>query len=109
MTALSLQSVQAAPETAGPEHTKKVVRAAQDFESVLLGEMLQSLEKNLSAVPGESSAAGADDFHYLGTQALASALAERGGLGIARMIVRNLLKSGQGTPATELPVRLFGG
>lgn len=109
MTTLSLQSLQAAPETPGAEHHKKVVRAAQDFEAVLLGEMLQSLEKSLSAVPGESSDAGADDYHYLGTQALAAALAERGGLGIAQMIVRNLLQSENGTPAAKSPVRLSGG
>jgi Rod binding domain-containing protein len=65
-------------------------KAAREFEAHLIGSLLESLEKTFAAVPGESSLPGADDYNYLGTQALAQALAARGGFGIAEMISRHL-------------------
>ena len=65
-------------------------RAAQEFEEQLIGSLLQSLEKTFAAVPGESCLPGADDYNYLGTQALAQVLAAKGGFGIAAMISRQL-------------------
>lgn len=65
-------------------------KAAQEFEAHLLGSLLESLEKTFSAVPGENTMPGEDDYNYLGTQALASALAAAGGFGIAAMISRHL-------------------
>jgi len=70
----------------------KVMRAAQDFEAVLLESLLQPLEKTFSTVPGTEGQAGSEDYQYLGTQALAMGLASSGGLGIARMLIHNLLK-----------------
>jgi Rod binding domain-containing protein len=61
-------------------------KAAREFESQLLESLVESLEKTFSALPGENDVPGADDYNYLGTQALAGALAERGGFGIAAMI-----------------------
>lgn len=52
--------------------------------------MLESLEKTFAALPGQDAIAGEDDNNYLGTQALASALAAGGGFGIARMIAQHL-------------------
>jgi len=65
-------------------------KAAREFEAHLIGSLLESLEKTFAAVPAESSLPGADDYNYLGTQALAEALAARGGFGIAKMICRHL-------------------
>jgi Rod binding domain-containing protein len=64
-------------------------RAAREFEAHLIGSLLESLEKTFASVPGESSLPGGDDYNYLGTQALAEALAARGGFGIAAMISRH--------------------
>jgi Rod binding domain-containing protein len=66
---------------------------ARSFEAVLLESLLDSLEKTFSAVPGSESGQASDTYHYLGTQALAGALAQAGGFGIARMIANNLLKT----------------
>lgn len=68
----------------------KSLKAARDFEANLIGSLLESLEKTYSALPGESDVVGADDYNYLGTEALASAIADRGGFGIARLIARDL-------------------
>ena len=66
------------------------VKAARDFEALLIGSVLESMEKTFAALPGENSLTGADDYNYLGTQALAQALAARGGFGIAELISRHL-------------------
>jgi Rod binding domain-containing protein len=65
-------------------------KAAREFEAQLIGSLLASLEKTFAAVPGDDSIPGSDDYNYLGTQALAEALADRGGFGIAAMIMRHL-------------------
>lgn len=65
-------------------------KAARDFEAQLIGTMLESLEKTFAALPGQDNMAGEDNYNYLGTQALASALAAGGGFGIARMIAAHL-------------------
>ena len=65
-------------------------KAAQTFEAQLIGSLLESMEKTFATLPGESSMPGADDYNYLGTQALSQALAARGGFGIAAMITSHL-------------------
>jgi Rod binding domain-containing protein len=64
------------------------LKAAREFEAQLIGSLLESMEKTFATLPGDNSMPGADDYGYLGTQALAGALAERGGFGIAAVINR---------------------
>ena len=66
------------------------IRAAREFEASLIASLLESMEKTLAAVPGDPPLAGSDDYNYLGTQALASGIAARGGFGIATLIARSL-------------------
>jgi len=94
-----LPSSISAPHLTPP--TQKIVRAAQEFEAVLLNTLLGSLEQSFSAMPGKMIGAGSDHYHYLGMQTLASSLAAGGGLGIADRIVRSLrMSEGSGTHAT---------
>jgi len=79
--------------TAGPP-LGKGEKAARDFEAILLTSLLDSLQKTFSSV--EDSTPGASDYRLMGTQALASAIAERGGIGIARLILGHL-------PAPKVP------
>jgi Rod binding domain-containing protein len=65
-------------------------KAARDFEANLIGSLLESMEKTFATLPGESTLPGTDDYNYMGTQALAQGLADRGGFGIAAMISRHL-------------------
>ncbi len=71
-------------------------KAAREFEASLIGSLLESMEKTFAALPGENKVSGADDYNYLGTQALAQGLADRGGFGIAAMISRHLPHEGKG-------------
>ena len=65
-------------------------KAARDFEAHLIGSLLESMEKTFATLPGEDAMPGADDYNYLGTQALAEGVAAHGGFGIATMITKHL-------------------
>ena len=75
------------PET--PEH-RKLRKAAEDFETILISELWEQFQSGVSSLSGGSQPAGSDTLNSLATQSLSSALAHRGGLGIAQMIVRQL-------------------
>jgi len=64
-------------------------KAARDFEAILLASLLDSLQKTFSG-GADDATPGASDYRLMGTQALASAIAERGGIGIARLIQSHL-------------------
>jgi Rod binding domain-containing protein len=68
----------------------KGAKAAREFEAQLIGSVLESMEKSFAALPGQDAIAGEDDYNYLGTEALASAVAAGGGFGIARLITEHL-------------------
>jgi Rod binding domain-containing protein len=85
-------------------------KAAREFEAQLIASLLQSFEKTFASLPGQTDLPGADDYNVLGTQALASAIAEHGGFGIAKMIVEHLPASheskglvGDSSPDTHPP------
>ena len=78
------------PQLAAPAPSLRTARAARDFEASLIASVLSSLEKTFASVPGEDALPGADDYNYLGTQAVAQAVADRGGFGIAALISKSL-------------------
>jgi Rod binding domain-containing protein len=94
MNGISAASVSTAAPLAMPAAVLgRGAKAAREFEAQLLQSLVESLEKTFSSLPGEDNTPGADDYNYLGTQALAGALAERGGFGIAAMITRYLARN----------------
>jgi len=78
------------PELATPLASPGGMKAAREFEANLIASLLESLEKTFATIPGDDSLPGADDYNYLGTQALASGIAVRGGFGIAAIIAQHL-------------------
>jgi Rod binding domain-containing protein len=78
---------------AGPTPTaqppNKLAKAAQEFESILLTSWLEKMNQGLVGSE-ESQDPAHDTVSSLGTQAIASALAARGGIGIARLLLRQL-------------------
>ena len=70
-------------------------KAAVQFESVLLGQWLESAEKSFATVPGtdDDADAGGEQMMSFGMQQFATAIATSGGLGIARLVERGLLKA----------------
>jgi peptidoglycan hydrolase FlgJ len=78
--------------TPAPKADPKAAKAAQDFEAVMLGTLLESLQKSFGGGM-DSGALGNAEYATMGTQALATAMAARGGIGIARMVLSQLDKS----------------
>jgi len=76
-----------APET--PAH-KKLCKAAQDFEGILISQLLEDFKVGSSSLTGDTPLAGSDTLNSVAIQTLSTALASRGGLGIGRMLVHQL-------------------
>jgi Rod binding domain-containing protein len=68
---------------------KKLAKAAQEFEAILLTSWLEKMNQGFVGSE-ESQDPAHDTVSSLGTQAIASALAARGGIGIAHMLLRQL-------------------
>jgi Rod binding domain-containing protein len=65
-------------------------KAARDFEAMLLTPVLDSLQKTFAGNSEDASIPGASDYRQMATAALAQAIAARGGIGIAELILRHL-------------------
>jgi Rod binding domain-containing protein len=85
-------SVRPSPAAAkGPD--RKILSAAREFEGLLLASVLGPLERSFSAISGDAQVPGSEAYQSLGMQAVAGAMANHGGIGIAEMVARSLLKS----------------
>jgi Rod binding domain-containing protein len=90
------------PDLAAPSvPASKGAKAAQEFEAQLIGSLLESMEKTFGSLPGEDTMPGSDNYNYMGTHALAEALAAHGGFGLAALIVRHLPSSAGAEDAHE--------
>ncbi|MFZ1131392.1 MAG: rod-binding protein [Terriglobales bacterium] len=65
-------------------------KAARDFEAMLLTPVLDSLQKTFAGNSADAKTVGASDYRSMATQALGQSIAARGGIGIARLILRHL-------------------
>ena len=76
---------------ADPRQAAKLGRAASEFEALLIAQMLRSAHE--SSVSGSGEGDGAEtnsSLMELGEQQFAQALANCGGLGVAKMVVAGL-------------------
>lgn len=75
---------------ASPKEAKKQTGAAQDFEALLIGQMLRSMREEGSGWLGTGDDdAGATAFAF-GEEELAKALTKGGGLGLSKIIAAGL-------------------
>jgi Rod binding domain-containing protein len=78
------------PNKEAAQHAK-LVDAAQQFEGMLLQEMLKSMQTDkdsMSADDGEPSSDDSNDtIRSFGTEAVANAISKGGGLGIAKQVI----------------------
>ncbi len=81
----------------------KLAKAAQEFEAILLTGWLEKMNESFVGSQ-ESQDPAHDTVSSLGTQAIASALAARGGIGIAGMLLRQL-QPGDGNAKHQLAVK----
>jgi Rod binding domain-containing protein len=92
--AKSSQAINALQSQSKDGDSKKIDKAAKDFESILLGEWLQKAEQSFATVPGtdpdQQNDSAYDQFQSISCQFLGEALSKGGGIGIASMISKNL-------------------
>jgi Rod binding domain-containing protein len=69
---------------------KKLCKAAQDFEGMLISQLLGDLMSGLSSLSGDAPMAGSESLNSLAVQTLSTAMAGRGGFGIGKMLVHQL-------------------
>lgn len=86
--------------TATSKEDAKIEKAGKDFESILLGSWLQQAEQSFAKVPGgdgtDDDDSSKDQFQGIAMQALAGSLTASGGIGIAKMITKNLHSASEG-------------
>jgi Rod binding domain-containing protein len=90
---ITLAATPIPPPAANPASLKATLKnekAALDFEAMLLTPVLDSLQKTFAGDSEDSKMPGASDYRHMATQALAQSIAARGGIGIARLILRHL-------------------
>lgn len=77
-----------APAAGAPAESadQKVVRAGRQFEAVLLNNVLGDLERTFTNLPGKKAEGSSEAYSGFAMQALASGLADAGGIGIGRMV-----------------------
>jgi|SRR5215475_1586284 len=69
----------------------KLKNAAQEFEAMLLQEMLKPLRSKEDSWSGDEKADSASDtINGFGCEAVARAISARGGLGIAKQVIRQV-------------------
>jgi Rod binding domain-containing protein len=75
-------------------NSAKVADAAQQFEAMMLNELLKPLQFGASVDEGgeEGSGGAAGTIRGLATDALGKALAEHGGVGVARKVEQEMTK-----------------
>ena len=78
----------------GQPPSPKLVKAAQEFEAILLSSWLEKLQATFTG-PDDGSDPAHDTLASMGTQAIASALAARGGIGVAKLLVQHLTKAAE--------------
>jgi Rod binding domain-containing protein len=86
----------------GGKASGRLAHAAVEFESVLLGQWLQSAEKSFASVPGseDEGDAGGDQMLGFAMQQLAHSIASAGGLGIAKLVQKGLEAADSETAAS---------
>ena len=87
--------------------TSRLQRASREFEAMILKSLLDAGSEEFLGLPGSKDTAN-HSYESLAREAIANALAARGGLGIGRMIVHSLTHTKVGgTP--EVTTRPTGG
>jgi Rod binding domain-containing protein len=84
---------------ADPPEVKKLKKAASEFEAMLLTKWWSSMKQSGLGGDDDSMDPGHDTLDQLGMQAMSTAVASRGGLGIGAMLVHSLLSNAEGSGA----------
>jgi Rod binding domain-containing protein len=82
--------------------SEKIQRAARDFETVFLRQMLVSLERTTKVGDKGPNLAGQQAYGSMIVEAVADAVAQAGGIGLGSVLAKALItKSGAGDPTAD--------
>lgn len=88
---------------------RKIDKSSRDFEALLLTQWLEKAYQSFGALPGgedgDELGSGGQQFQGIAMQGLATAIADSGGIGIARIIAEGLHKSGHGKDDVPDPAK----
>ncbi|MEO8905636.1 MAG: rod-binding protein [Polyangiaceae bacterium] len=71
----------------------KLLKAAQEFESIFVRQMLKGLEKTTAAGAGTSASAGEKTYGSMIVDTLSDSISKAGGLGLADVIAQSMAMS----------------
>ncbi len=98
---LSALTAAVTPQT---EKANKIHKASQQFESLMVGEMLKSArEEGSDGWLGSGDSTGDDTALSMAESQLANALSQNGGLGLSSMIERSLTRQTSQKVADTVP------
>jgi Rod binding domain-containing protein len=92
----------------------KLLKAAKDFESIFVRQMLKGLEKTTAAGAGAESSAGEKTYGSMIVDTLSESIQKAGGLGLADVIAQSMamshpsLKASASAPASQTPSQASG-
>jgi Rod binding domain-containing protein len=87
----------------------KLLKAAKDFESIFVRQMLKGLEKTTAAGAGAQASAGEKTYGSMIVDTLSESIQKAGGLGLADVIAKSMamshpsLKAGATAPSAAQP------
>lgn len=88
---LTHSNVPEAPRPDSNPQTRKLYKACQQFEGILISNLWSEMDQGISMTDSDSgSDPGASTMQGLGIQSAAMGIAEAGGVGIARMLYQAL-------------------
>jgi Rod binding domain-containing protein len=79
---------------------QRTLEAARQFESLLLEHLVRTMRESLDSGSEQEDSGGSETYLEMAEQQLARALAERGGLGIARLVLASVHKPGKAADMT---------
>ena len=102
---LPSHAVPIAGQLSSNAENNKIEKSAKDFESILLGSWLQQAEQSFGSLPGGDGEgdedSGKDQFLGIAMQSLGTSMTAAGGIGIAKMIAKQLHKADDAQKASE--------
>jgi len=90
LSASAREEINAKADQPGTAAHRKLCKAAQDFEGMLISQLLGDFTSGFSALSGDAPLAGSETLNSLAVQTLSTAMAVRGGFGIGKMLVHQL-------------------
>jgi len=93
------QGLPAAPQAGGQQSAASIKKAAQDFEAIFMGMMLKSMRDTVGKDKLTGGGHGEETFRSLLDQEYAQNAAKSGGVGLAKLIEKELTRKQPPAPA----------